>query len=74
MYEETLTQIHPLATERLNLYRLAARQRLTADQTARLDAITGQLPTLWDRYRREFVAARPVPRRQEHTYAFSRAA
>jgi hypothetical protein len=54
MYEETMNQIHKAANERYDLYRTAAKQGLTNEQTRRLHELNDQLPILWDRYRREF--------------------
>ncbi|MBZ0303718.1 MAG: DUF2630 family protein [Anaerolineae bacterium] len=57
-----MNQIHNMANERHMLYRQAARQSLTAEQTRRLHELNGQLPLLWDRYRREYAARqRPQP-------------
>ncbi len=57
---ETFRQINALSDERLNLYRLAARQHLTTAQHNRLNEIANQLPLLWDQYRREVASvARP---------------
>lgn len=55
---ETLAQIHRLANERGQLYRLAGKSHLTADQRARIDEITGKLPMLWDQHRREVAGER----------------
>ncbi len=54
MYEETMEQIHKAANERHYLFRTAAKQGLTTEQTRRLHALNDELPILWDRYRREF--------------------
>lgn len=62
--DETLTLIQNLSNERQLLYRLAAKQHLNAVQQTRLGEINFQLPTLWDRYRRELVAAREWSRKQ----------
>lgn len=59
---ETFRQINALSDERLNLYRLAAKQHLNAAQYGRLHEINNQLPVLWDQYRREVAAtAQPLP-------------
>jgi hypothetical protein len=54
MYQETMSLIHQRATERLNLYRAAAKQGLSQAQFQRLHELDNELPTLWERYRREF--------------------
>jgi len=72
MMDETLDYIQKLANERIELWRLAGKQRLTPDQQARIDEITGRLPLLWDQHRRELAAARwakPVPRAFERSRA-----
>jgi hypothetical protein len=56
MYQETMAQIHSAANERHMLYRTAARQGLTNEQTRRLRELNDQLPMLWDRYRREYAS------------------
>ncbi len=59
---ETLNLIQSLATERHNLYRLAARTHLSSDQTERLQEIDARLPVLWDAYHRELASSqRPLP-------------
>jgi hypothetical protein len=50
---EALEQIHLLANERFNLYRMAAQQHLTPTQLQRLHEIENDLPVLWDQHRRE---------------------
>ena len=50
---ETFNRINQLSDERLNLYRLAGKQRLSAAQQQRLQEIPNQLEVLWDQYRRE---------------------
>ena len=59
---ETFDRINQLSDERLNLYRLAGKQHLTAAQHERLTEITNQLPVLWDQYRRESVTTPRVER------------
>lgn len=54
MYQDTMNQIHAVANERLNLYQMAGKQHLSAAQLQRLHEINGQLPLLWDQYRREY--------------------
>lgn len=54
MYAETMNQIQTAANERQLLYRTAAKQGLTNEQTRRLHELNDQLPILWDRYRREY--------------------
>jgi hypothetical protein len=56
MMNDTFDLIQNLSTERQNLYFLAGKQHLTAEQLQRLDEITGKLPTLWDAYRREYAS------------------
>jgi hypothetical protein len=56
MHMEIMNQIHQAANERHTLYRLAAKQHLTLDQTQRLHKLNTDLPLLWDRYRREYAA------------------
>ncbi len=51
--DETMNQIHRLATQRLDLYRLAGKQPLIPAQRDRLQQLDNQLPVLWDQYRRE---------------------
>lgn len=58
MYTETLDQINRLANERLSLYRLVGKERLTSEQVNRIQQITNELPILWDRHRRELAAER----------------
>lgn len=61
MYSDTMEQIHRAANERHMLYRTAARQTLSAEQTRRLHELNDQLPILWDRYRREYAGrSRPT--------------
>lgn len=55
---ETLDQIQKLANERHMLYRQAARQGLTPDQTRRLRQLNDELPLLWDQHRREYASRR----------------
>ena len=55
--QDAFAQITDLATERFNLYRLAASQHLTPVQLQRLHQIDNELPQLWDQHRRE-VASR----------------
>lgn len=62
---ETMSTIHRLAEERLNLYRAAAKTHLTPEQTDRLNWITNQLLVLWDEHRRE-VASQANPRPIKH--------
>jgi hypothetical protein len=62
--DETLTLIQNLSNERQLLYRLAAKQHLNTAQQTRLGEINFHLPNLWDRYRRELVAARQWSRKQ----------
>ncbi len=50
---ETFNEINRLSEERLNLYRLAGKQHLTAAQQQRLSEVPNQLEVLWDQYRRE---------------------
>lgn len=58
---DTFGLITTLANERHMLYRLAARQHLTAEQQQRLSEADGRLPVLWDQYRRELAGRnRPV--------------
>jgi hypothetical protein len=64
----TLEQIQALSEERSALYRLAGKQHLTPDQQARLNSISGQLPGLWDTYRRELVAARRLNNKSTSPY------
>jgi hypothetical protein len=54
MYQDTMNQIHALANERLNLYRLAGQQKISPAQIQRIQAITGELSLLWDQYRRQY--------------------
>lgn len=56
--DETMQRIHEMANERLRLYTLASKQRLTDAQQARIREITDQLPLMWDRHRRELAARR----------------
>lgn len=65
---ETFRQINELSDERLNLYRLAAKQHLTAAQQVRLRELPNQLEVLWDQYRRE-VASASRPARPQDTAA-----
>ena len=59
---ESFRQIYALSDERLNVYRLAARQLLSTAQQTRLHEIPNQLEVLWDQYRREVASAsRPLP-------------
>jgi hypothetical protein len=59
---ETFDQINQMSDERFSLYRLAAKQHLSAEQHRRLNEINNQLPVLWDQYRREVASAhRPAP-------------
>jgi hypothetical protein len=62
---ETMNLIQRYATERHNLYRLAAKKHLTPDEQSRLHELDGELPVLWDRYRRELASQHYTP------YAFS---
>jgi len=62
--DETLELIQHLSNERQLLYRLAAKQHLNTVQHIRLGELDIQLPMLWDRYRRELVAARQVAKKQ----------
>lgn len=55
--QDTLAQIHHVANERLNLYRLAGKQHLTQQQMNRIQEITAQLPILWDQHRREVASS-----------------
>ncbi|MEP7292988.1 MAG: hypothetical protein ABI835_14495 [Chloroflexota bacterium] len=54
---ETFHQINQLSDERLSLYRLAGKQRLSDGQRARITEITNQLEALWDQHRREQASA-----------------
>jgi hypothetical protein len=54
---ETFQRINQLSDERLNLYRLAGKQHLNAEQQKRLSEISGQLEVLWDQHRREVVSS-----------------
>lgn len=58
MSTDTLNRINALSQERLDLYEQASRQPLMPAQLSRLDRIGGELPNLWDQYRRELVAER----------------
>lgn len=60
--KDTFAKITELATERFNLYRLAASQHLTPMQLQRLHSIDNELPQLWDLHRRE-VASKQWGRR-----------
>jgi hypothetical protein len=62
--DDTLDLIQNLSNERHILYRLAAKQHLNREQQSRLGEISALLPGLWDRYRRELVAARQWARKQ----------
>ena len=55
-HQETMNQIHHLANERLNLYREAGRHSLSSAQMQRVHEINGELPMMWDQYRREYAA------------------
>lgn len=57
---EVMNEIHHLANERLSLYLLSSKQKLTPEQFARIHQITDLLPVKWDQYRREFAASRHV--------------
>jgi hypothetical protein len=50
---ETLQRINQLSDERLSLYRLAGKQRLSAEQHQQLMELPAKLEVLWDQYRRE---------------------
>jgi hypothetical protein len=62
---DTFDLIQQYANERHELYRLAAKQRLTSEQQSRLYELNSQLPVLWDRHRRELAARHYTP------YAFT---
>lgn len=67
---ETFNRINQLSDERFNLYRLAAKQHLTAAQHERITQITSQLEVLWDQYRREVASAhRTAPVNDERSAA-----
>lgn len=55
--DETMAKINALATERFNLFLLAAHQHLTTDQRERMQRITADLDVLWDQYRRELAGS-----------------
>lgn len=58
MANETMHLINSIVNERLTLYRLSGKQRLTPEQQLRIQQIGDQLPILWDRYRREYATER----------------
>lgn len=62
---DTLDLIQRYATERHDLYRLAAKRHLTSDEMSRLHELNGQLPVLWDQHRREVASRNYTP------YAFT---
>jgi hypothetical protein len=66
---EIFAQINQMSDERFNLYRLAARQHLTAEQHQRLNEINNQLPVLWDQYRREAASQHRVAPVNDRTAA-----
>ncbi|MDX2161081.1 MAG: DUF2630 family protein [bacterium] len=61
--KDSFAKITELATERFNLYRLAASQHLTPIQLQRLHQIDNELPQMWDLHRRE-VASKQWGRRE----------
>ncbi|HLU09158.1 MAG TPA: hypothetical protein VK003_05795, partial [Oceanobacillus sp.] len=61
----TFARIQRYATERHELYRLAAKRHLTPDEMSRLHELNGQLPVLWDQHRRELASRNYTP------YAFT---
>jgi hypothetical protein len=56
MYQETMNLIHLRANERRMLYSAGAKHHLSPQELQRLHELNGELPDLWDRYRREFAA------------------
>jgi hypothetical protein len=60
--DETFELIQRYATERHELYRLAAKRHLTDEERSRLQELDSQLPVLWDRHRRELAARHAAPR------------
>ncbi len=60
--KDTFAKMTELATERFNLYRLAASQHLTPVQLQRLHEIDNLLPAMWDQHRRD-VASKQWGRR-----------
>jgi hypothetical protein len=70
MHDETFEQITQLSNERFNLYRLAGREHLTADQQGRINTLTDRLAVLWDQHRRELASAqRAKPLRNNYSDA-----
>lgn len=63
-----LEQIHSLANERFQLFRLAGKQHLTPEQLDRMHEIEGRLPGLWDLHRREIAAVRKIEKPQTMAY------
>ena len=51
--DDTLERIQKTANERQNLWRKAAQGGLNPSETHRVQAITEELASLWDSYRRE---------------------
>lgn len=54
----TMEHINELTQERLKLYLQAVQHPLEEMQRRRVEAITRELPVLWDQLRRELVAER----------------
>lgn len=67
MANETMKLITNIVDERLGLYRLSGKQRLTSEQQFRIQQINDQLPILWDRYRREYAAEQSTAVRRKPT-------
>lgn len=59
--ESTLSRIHHLAEERLQLYLKASRMPLSESERQRIAQITRELADLWDQLRRERAARRARP-------------
>lgn len=58
---DTLSLIQQYATERHELYKLAAKHHLTETESSRLNQLDSELQVLWDRHRRELAAQHYTP-------------
>lgn len=56
MSETSFTAIQKLSNERQHLFELGGIQKLSDAQRRRIEEISGQLPHLWDVYRKELAS------------------
>jgi hypothetical protein len=56
MNETAFTTIQKLCNERQRLFELGGIQRLSDEQRHRIEEISGQLPHLWEVYRKELAS------------------